>query len=306
MAYSDQKPTAREFVEAYRCALTIGSCQEILVVLQAYFDDSGSDPSSRYYVLAGYVAALDTWTSFTGIWDYHLNKEPRLDYFKMSEAMGFQEQFLGWKKDDRDERVKEFAQILGNTDLHRIEVYLERKHFDDFVKGTIYLKAFDDPYFICFQHLCLTLAATAELNWSPDYKIIFDEHGKIGANAIFWWDQALKFVPQAWAARLGRRPDFESDVKFKPLQAADMAAWLVRDHLIRGDGIPKDEVAYIARRHMLKRSVIYKHMTADDLMQLGASMLVASSNMIRDFGTNQFVYEQSSKKFVRKKNHPPR
>lgn len=268
-------------------------------MLQAFFDDSGSDPKSQVYVLAGYVGSLEAWATFSEIWDYHLKKEPPIKYFKMSEAMGFHVQFEGWSVEDRDRRVIELSEIIGRTDLVRIECFLKRSDFDDFVKGTITGKAWDDPYFICFYHLCFTLAATKELNWSPHFDIIFDEHGKLGKHATFWWDRIKTLMPHEWVSNLGSPPMFKDDVCFKPLQGADMYAWLVRDALMKNGVI--GGVSRAAFDNILRRNCIQKHMTRDELMQLGATLLVARSNVIREFGTDRVSLKQSSKKPSRKR-----
>ena len=59
--------------------------QRVLVMLQAYIDDSGNgDPP--VYVLAGFVASSDEWEIFTDEWQALLDAPPRLEYFKMKEA----------------------------------------------------------------------------------------------------------------------------------------------------------------------------------------------------------------------------
>jgi hypothetical protein len=55
-------------------------------MLQAFFDDSGSDAPSPLFVLAGLLCSTEKWNQFSVEWRRILEKEPRLDYFKMSEA----------------------------------------------------------------------------------------------------------------------------------------------------------------------------------------------------------------------------
>ena len=57
------------------------------MVLQAgYFDDSGSDAGSQYYVLAGFLAPAEQWNGVSNQWAAVLKRES-LPYFKMSQAM---------------------------------------------------------------------------------------------------------------------------------------------------------------------------------------------------------------------------
>jgi hypothetical protein len=62
-----------------------------------YFDDSGSDAGSQWYVLAGFVAPTEIWNVISIKWRAALNKEPHLRYFKMRGAMNMEGQFKrGW------------------------------------------------------------------------------------------------------------------------------------------------------------------------------------------------------------------
>ena len=64
-----------------------------------YADDSGSEPQGQIFFLAGFLSTIDRWVEFSNQWDEALRLPPSLDYFKMSEAAGFWEQFsskYGW------------------------------------------------------------------------------------------------------------------------------------------------------------------------------------------------------------------
>jgi hypothetical protein len=39
-------------------------CERLVIILQAYIDDSGSDPQDEQFALAGLVAPLERWESF--------------------------------------------------------------------------------------------------------------------------------------------------------------------------------------------------------------------------------------------------
>jgi hypothetical protein len=72
---------------------------------------------------------------------------------------------------------------------------------------------------------------------------------------------------------LGSPPMFRDDVRVRPLQAADMFAWLLRDCLIkRGD---MEEISLAAIRLLEGRNILRIHIGKELLMKLGASFLVA-------------------------------
>jgi hypothetical protein len=117
------------------------------IVKTGYFDDSGSDANSRYYVLAGFIASVEQWKDASIKWRRVLDQEPALRYFKMSEAMAMEGQFkTGWTVPLRNQRILELVQVIEELDPPRIECFLKRSNFDLFVKGIIRSDAFNDPY----------------------------------------------------------------------------------------------------------------------------------------------------------------
>jgi hypothetical protein len=59
-----------------------------LVILspQAVIDDSVDQPNRTFLVLGGFVSSANNWAALSDDWREALNLEPKLDYFKMSEA----------------------------------------------------------------------------------------------------------------------------------------------------------------------------------------------------------------------------
>ena len=79
------------------------------MILQAFVDDSGSEPQSFAFILAGFVARPLQWATFTVEWERTLHRPPRLEYFKNNESMGLKDQF------DRQSLI--FHRILLNRRL---------------------------------------------------------------------------------------------------------------------------------------------------------------------------------------------
>jgi hypothetical protein len=257
----------------------------ILMVLQTgYFDDSGSDIGSKYYVLAGFLASVEDWEAVSTKWAATLNKEPSLEYFKMSHAMAMDGQFRrGWTVPLRNQRIMELIDIIAELDPPRIECFLRRSHFFDF-EGIIRGESFSNPYFLLFYHLVLSIAANAEaLNWNQDCDFIFDEQGKLGDVTVEKWIWMKQNIDGAGAANvaayLGSPPTFRKDVKFLPLQAADMLAWLVRDCMTVGPS-NMEEIARTALHHLEGRKKILRiHVDKEMLMNLGARFLVGKARL---------------------------
>jgi hypothetical protein len=257
-----------------------------LMILQTgYFDDSGSDVGSQYYVLAGFIASVEQWKAFSNKWAETLNKEPALRYFKMSEAMAMDGQFRrGWTVPLCNQRILELVDIVAEFDPPRIECFLKRSHFNDFVKDIISGDSFSNPYFLLFYHLVLSVAANAKaLNWSPDCNFIFDEQGKIGDITVNKWNWVKQNIDVAGAphitASLGSPPTFRNDVKFRPLQVADILAWLVRECMTFGPDKMED-ITRAALKHIEGEDKIVRiHIDKTQLMTLGAKFLVGKARL---------------------------
>jgi len=151
------------------------------------------------------------------------------------------------------------------------------------VKGIIKGHAFNDPYFICFYHTALSIAARAkDIGWNRDCDLIFDEQGKLGDVALSKWNWMKQNIDGENAANvseyLGAPPIFRNDVQSLPLQAADMFAWLVRDCLTRsGDGM--EDIAKAALRHIEGRRILRLHLGKHLLMDLGARFIVGKARL---------------------------
>src|ERR1700730_17739629 len=79
-----------------------------VMALQGFFDDSGNEPTSPIFVLAGFITTNQQWAAFSDEWQLALDEPPRLKYFKMAEAEHFRGQFSktkGWINENRDARL---------------------------------------------------------------------------------------------------------------------------------------------------------------------------------------------------------
>jgi hypothetical protein len=209
-------------------------------MLQACIDDSGSEPQSPTFVLAGFLANVTQWELFTNLWEAKLKEHPKIEYFKMSEAMGLHDQFEGFSEEQRDEKVISLAQLAHDHIEARVDCVIERSAYDELIKplGRRRNKIIKDPYFLCFYALVVEVSNFHLRIGLPmlDLRFVFDKHGKIGRRAKRYWDGARAEMDAERAVLLDPEPHFEDDVVFNPLQAADMYAWIIRDRLL-----PKDQ-----------------------------------------------------------------
>src|SRR5215208_2476822 len=110
--------TAAERVWAMVSGLPSGKRERRkLMVLQAYIDDSGSEPTDPLFVLGGFVSQAADWAVFSDEWKAVLDIPPTLEYFKMSEANSLREQFdpsRGWNEKLADIRVNLLCDVVCN------------------------------------------------------------------------------------------------------------------------------------------------------------------------------------------------
>src|SRR6266851_757494 len=89
-----------DHIRALVSGLPSDKCKRrLLMPFQAYIDDSGSEPQSPVFVLGGFIAPHEKWASFSEEWQAALDQDPKLEYFKMTEAAHLGGQFSrrrGW------------------------------------------------------------------------------------------------------------------------------------------------------------------------------------------------------------------
>ena len=66
-------------------------------------------------------------------------------------------------------------------------------------------------------------------------EFVFDEQGVLGRDAVGWWDVLKQALEPEKAQLLGTPPEFGSDKRLFPLQAADLLAWSVRNVVEGGE-----------------------------------------------------------------------
>lgn len=201
---------------------------KILVMLEAFIDDSSSESGDRRLFLAGYVGTATEWIKFADAWDRDLRANPSIDYFHMVEAQNLRGQFLGWSERARDRKVLNLAKIISSHDLWSIQCSVSR---DDYIRiiRPVAPRGLGNPYFECFFATIVSLARFHhQQGITTPVDFVFDEQGGLGAEAVMMYEYVKGFQLPEVAAMLGSTPIFRDDRKVVPLQAADMLAWHVR------------------------------------------------------------------------------
>jgi hypothetical protein len=128
------------------------------VILQTFLDDSATD---ELYILGGYVAPLDKWKEFDPRWFELLKKQPRLGFYRTSDALSLSPkgQFRHFNEQQRDERITELAQAIPNDDwCYAVACYLSKSDFETYCAPGFH-PAWRDPYYSCATFLIGKLCA---------------------------------------------------------------------------------------------------------------------------------------------------
>jgi hypothetical protein len=244
------------------------------MALQGYFDDSASKVGKRPFVLAGFVSSVEQWGAFSSAWKEKLKQEPRLAYFKMSEAMAFRGQFSrGWTPALRDQRIFELAEIILAFAQVSVQSAIWASDFDDVIMGIH--PAVDKPYFLCLYQLIFSIYTYQIEHSDVECEIIFDTQSDLAPRAFQEWKKAQEVAPTPERRELmNSMPVFRDDKTVLPLQAADMYAWLIRHNYEQGES---NIVCKAAMKVLNELPVIARAWNRDELWYYGARMMVSNA-----------------------------
>jgi hypothetical protein len=246
-------PTTATLLPGYCGLSAVARAERLIFVLTAdlhwFFDDSGSEPSTPVFVLAGFLSTAAEWARFSDEWRAALDVHPKLDYFKMAEAHSLRRQFSrdrGWDDLTRDTRVRKLVHIIRQRVKLRISASIRHAHFDKYLRSLPAVGrslGTDNPYPVLFSHLMAEEMVFAFRNGFPQkHDIVLDEQTGMEEVIQELWPQFRAAVIERKRPDLlnliGSRPYFLDDKDFLPLQAADLYAWHVRDHIQRGGQEP--------------------------------------------------------------------
>ena len=200
------------------------------MVLQTFADDT---ERGDFYAVAGYVAPIDEWDSFSPGWHAALKERPRLGFYRTSDAVNLSGQFDGWSVNARDARIAKLALTIPTRNTCGVAAFLSKKDFEEFFTPN-FLPGWNNPYYLCATYLiesvCLMLRVGQNSVTKLDF--IFDRQGKVGRYFRAVYEVALRPMSFHVFPFLGD-VRHEDKTDFLPLQAADMhAGWIRRNKSI--------------------------------------------------------------------------
>lgn len=196
-------------------------------MLKAFIDDSGSGGDSPWYVLAGYLGTVEGWHAFDDQWTDVLHQNPRIEYFKSSEAESLRGggQWASVGKDQRDAKLDALIDVIARCARRAVCARMRQCDYNDFVKGEI-PPAWDSPYYF-LQTFVIGAAINIERidGESESVEFVFDhdqKHEKRARKML----PALMPMQSMYGSLVN--VSYKADQDSPPLQAADLVAWQIR------------------------------------------------------------------------------
>ncbi len=202
--------------------------------LQAFVDDS-REFGAPGFVLGGYIASVEDWERFSIEWQRVLDMPMRIEYFNMNEAYRIDGQFRHWSEPRRDERLSLFYDVIERHIPAAISCVIPIETLKSVVRSFDFpslkgnRKLLENPYYLALPSL-ITLTAKYQDKMQLNEKIdfIFDEQVMEEDKIHQSWSFFKKNFPPALLHNLSGHPIFRNDKELKPLQAADLWAWVTR------------------------------------------------------------------------------
>lgn len=200
-----------------------------MLMLTAYFDDSGTHASSAIVLIAGVYGHPNQFEYLSNLWGEHLRApcpgKLAISKFHMTECQAGEGEFFGWKRIEREYLSSELTEAMIKTGIRGYCSAVDRRSWDKYVQGEL-RRASGDAETICIISTFTGMVRQAALS-APghDLTLIFDDRPQKKHNIERIYD-----VYKASANAVPHPADivsvgFASSKKTVPLQAADLFAW---------------------------------------------------------------------------------
>lgn len=201
-----------------------------LLMLKAYIDDSGLNQPPAYF-LGGWLASVATWSKFTRDWDAALRMSPRIEYFKLNEAMNGSGEFYGISVPMRNEKLRVLAHVIADHRLTCVSAMVPHGLFQDLFadsRSNPFMSSerlFRNPYYFMFFGLISCIYKFQRSRGrSEKIEFIFDEQVDQENIVIPIWTSFRQSSPPEVRDMLSGTINFLNDKTVLPLQAADFCA----------------------------------------------------------------------------------
>jgi hypothetical protein len=241
-----------------------GSREGLLIMLRAYFDDSGTHKNSEVVVIGGLIGTCAQWDGFEAQWAAKLAEplpgKPRLSRFHLSACNACDDEFTGYSRAESDAVIHDFRQITIDAAVIATAFAVDRRAWDEFIVGAA-RERFGDPVSACVERCLLEC-----IN-------IPDSHPQ-GDRVAVWFDWGIKSnrlqeICDRFAYPMLRprivSVNFAHVVDVLPLQGADIVAteayWHAIEWLKLGDAAtPRAHLRHYTANTYYESSILDREM----------------------------------------------
>lgn len=199
-----------------------------MVVLQGYFDESGTHADSDSVVLAGFLSTFERWQQFEAEWNKSL-AEYDLPFFHMTDFANQVGHYASWSEDMRRARLGRLLEIVHGHAMASYGVSLSKKVFEAAFTPSA-KRVVGNPYSFAALHCFLLVGTDLRQLDGEAWATHILESGANGTGEIL---SAYDFLVKIDATELTRMVSlrFEDKRLFVPLQAADILAYeMYKEH----------------------------------------------------------------------------
>lgn len=202
---------------------TVPTERRLAVVLGAYFDASGNNPSDECLVLAGFVSTPERWAQFSVAWKALVNDEWSLPYFRMSDFENRMGPYKNWSDKERHDRLNQLLELINQHVIASVATGVPMAEFRKYSTR----KDSESSYFLA-AILCFIQTEMWHRPDAPDRNeriaFVFESGDRGWGEVKRVYDQAYNNPEHRQKLRMmslisGSKEEFE------PLQAADILAY---------------------------------------------------------------------------------
>ena len=199
-------------------AITSGAAPFVLV-LKAFFDDSGTHVGSPVTVMGGLIAHEDEWAALEPEWAT-VRDDLGIRMMHMSACEAPYKEFRGWSRDRRDIAINRFRSVLIKRDALMLVSAVSQASWDAAASKSILTELFPTPLDWCFND-CMQRALRWGRKSGPESVVVtFD----CREESLRTWRPRAEGYERLYPRKVAGFA-FSSMEKVLPLQAADMVAY---------------------------------------------------------------------------------
>jgi hypothetical protein len=200
-----------------------------LLILDGFFDESGTHDASNTISVAGYLSTPDRWCDFNREWKAALD-EYGLEFFHMTDFVAHREIYEHWSETERGERIARLIGIINRNVVASVGFALPlRDYYSTFSKSA--KRYSGGPYGLAATS-CFMDASRAIEPTGSDAKIAYIFEGGVKGKG-----QVMKAFDRSYEDAEVRKKHrllslgYKDKRDFRPLQAADILAYELYRHL---------------------------------------------------------------------------